>query len=238
LVTRADAQLRAGLKPHHIGEELVKRLVGRTQLADIIVHDAQAPEATRTLAAVLGRPDVPSIEVNARLVLPGSTLKLDGKHEVDCAFVYPNEVVALELKLGETGMSPGAFAGKFVEKGLGLSHAAARISGSVVSILDSNGRAGPGGGMTLSLSCSGRPVRPSWLLMVLESTWQKWARADDLANALGTAQLGGVLVLEELARSVGVRTARTVALEIADESVAAWFLGSDEAARTPTAGAA
>jgi len=212
------------LSPHHLGEGLVKRLLDLATLVDLPVHDLRSPTSSHPLGDLLGPMVVaPTFEANARLSLLGGSQNLDGMHQLDCALVFSTTVMALELKLGEKMMSPKQFSERFVAKTPRYSHRDTRISGSMVALLDWNGRVGPQGQPAVSLCCSGRPVQPQWLLMVRESTWRDWATAENLERVLGTAQLQGVLILEELARHVGLEKARATAVDLARESISTWF---------------
>jgi len=212
------------LSPHHFGEALVQRLLELARLAELSVHDPRNPAAAITLGALVDLPCGPvHVEANAPLDHPAGMPRFDGMHDIDCAVFFETSVLAIELKLGETRLSARDFADRFVSKAPRLTHQDARIAGSMVALLDWNGRKVPAGQPPVSLSCGCRPVQAPWLLLVREATWQSWSTVAHLCETLGTAQLAGVLTLEELARHVGVEKAREAALGLARDSISSWF---------------
>ena len=214
---------RRALSPHHFGEVLVARLLALADLAAIPVRAPHQPTTVLSLGTVLGV-DEPPVEIlpNARLEASPGSPRFDGMHDIDCALVFEREVVPIELKLGETGLSPALFGRRFVEKGTRLTHGDSAIAGSMVALLERNGREVDGQRSFVLRACA-RPVRRQWLLMLREETWLLWARTPGLLAKLGTQQLAGVITLEDLAEQVGVSRARELALAAAKESIGPWF---------------
>lgn len=212
------------LSPHHFGEALVKRLLELSRLAELPAHDPSNPDVASTLGALLDLWHAPvRIQANAPLDNPADGPRFDGMHDIDCALVFEKSVLSIELKLGETRLSARDFAERFMSKAPRLTHQDARIAGSMVALLDWNGRTAPAGQPAFSLACTGLPVRARWLLMVREATWLSWVTVAGLSGTLGTTQLAGVLTLEELARHVGIDRVRETALGLAKESINRWF---------------
>lgn len=211
------------LSPHHLGESLVERLLAQADLAALPAHDPARPSAELTVAGVLSLSARPTAIVgNAPLESQPGAPRFDGMHDVDCAVLFADEAIAIELKLGVTALAPATFASRFVAKAPRLTHGGSAIAGSMVALLDANGR-DPGAGPAISLRTCGLPVRRQWLLMLREGTWTTWARDESLQRTLGTSQLAGVLTLEDLVRHVGGERAREVARQIARESIDSWF---------------
>ena len=213
----------AVLSPHHLGEALVARLLALTDLTEVPVHDPRRPKDTLRLGAVLGT-ERPPLEILAKVRLQAieGAPRFDGMHDIDCALMFEDEVIPIELKLGETGLAPTTFAKRFVTPGTRLTHASSAVAGSMVSLLDDNGREG-GERLSFGLRARSRPVRRQWLLMLREETWRVWARTPDLVTKLGTRQLAGVMTLEEVVDRVGVVRARELAVAMARESIDPWF---------------
>jgi len=212
------------LSPHHFGEALVRRLLELARFAELPAHDPRNPAAAVTLGALIDSTHGPvGVEANAPLDHSAGMPRFDGMHDIDCAVFFETSVLAIELKLGETRLSARDFADRFVSKAPRLTHQDARIAGSMVAVLDWNGRKAPAGQPPISLCCSSRPVQAPWLLLVREATWQSWSAVAHLCETLGTAQLAGVLTLEELARHIGVEKAREAALGLARDSISSWF---------------
>lgn len=222
------AEAEPVLSPCHLGEALVKELAKAANLAELRGHDPKNPSVEIALGSLFDFSRAPSrVEANSPLENEPGSPRFDGMHDIDCAVVFEKTVIPIELKLGETRLSPRSFAERFVSKSPRLTHKNMRIAGSMVALLDWNQRAPLGGQPAISLRACGLPVQPRWLLMVREVTWQTWAKKKtELSGALGTVQLAAVLTLEELARHVGVEHARRVALGLAKESIGSWFPGS------------
>jgi len=211
------------LSPHHLGESLVEQLLAQADLAALPAHDPARPSAELTVAGVLSL-SAPPTRIVGKLPLGGQPglPGFDGMHDIDWAVLFADEAIAIELKLGVTALAPATFASRFVAKAPRLTHGDSAIAGSMVALLDANGR-DAGAGPAISLRACGLPVRKQWLLMLRAETWTMWARDESLLGTLGTSQLAGVLTLEDLVRHVGVERAREVARQIARESIDSWF---------------
>jgi hypothetical protein len=217
------------LSPHHLGEALVAVLLREANLGALPAHDPKHPGVKVALGSIIEVPQQrPRTEPNAHLE-PSRGLSFDGMHSIDCALFLERSVIAVEAKLGDTGLGPAEFCRRFVQKRPRLTrHSAGRVGGSMVALLDWNGRRSPAGQPKVQLSVGGLPVQRRWLLVVRGATWRSWSAVPHLARTLGTAQLGAVLTLDELAQHVGLDKARDLASGMASSSIRSWFSSAGE----------
>ena len=207
-----------------MGEALVAGLIGSADsLGDLPVRNPARPTVAMVLSDFVDCKVRPRALPNASLERSANSPRFDGQHQIDCALVRECEVVAMELKLGRTRLSPADFADRFVGNEVRLTHGNTALAGSMVALLDANGRGGAA--VELKLRACDRPVRQEWLLVLLEDVWDAWTRVPDLLARLKTRQMAGVITLEDLVRHVGVERAREVGLGIAKASIDSWFEG-------------
>jgi hypothetical protein len=219
------------LSLHHMGEVLCARLFRALepgQIGTLRVVDPRNDTETSlsdVLAAVRTAP--PDFQPSAQLeAADGRTF--DGMHDIDCALVFKDVVVGMELKLGTTRMRPSEFRTRFVTDGAKQANVPQLrgnlVDGSMVAFLDWNGRCPPTFKSTLHLRSLGKPVQPQWLLMVVDETLAQWRVRRQLGSTLGTQQLMGILSLQSVAKSIGSAKAKEIAKSIACAEIDRWSL--------------
>ena len=195
------------------------------------------------------KPD--AILANARLTDGRKKYRFDPMHGVDVALVCGDEALAIELKLGTTALSLSAFRRRFVDKiavksgkvgpfvrpdkpedgdgaeASGTAQVVEYVEGDMIQILDWDNTKD----LEFSLHvCDGlkrRSIRKKWFLMLRRQVWERhWQNGEGLAGlaeALGTKNLAGLLVFEDIARFLPPREAVRIAVELAEESIKKWF---------------
>jgi len=200
--------------PHLVGDALVAELLVRSGLRDVPAHRPSDIRERVALSALL--PSLAGFQtVESSTKLHEECLNVDGMHELDCAIVLRDSVIPVEAKLGDSGLPLKSFRKRFLGEPK-LTHRGRALGGSIPAILDHNGRTIAGGQTKIRLHAllPGRStlVQPQWVLVIADSTREKWSRkASDVASALGTRQLAAIVVLEDLVHIVGLSEATSVA---------------------------
>lgn len=216
------------LSPHHFGEALVSELLKNVDVDSLKVYDPGSGKDVLIRAAIGSQwGEIVEIRANEHLTDSSSGPKYDGMHDIDCAIIFENAVIAIELKLGQTRLLPTDFCKRFTSKVPKMTHENMRVGGSMVALLDWNGRNNliSEDQPKIDLFVGSKVVNHSWLLLVREAVLKEWRKEVNLASILGTSQLAGIFTLEGLAKEVDLNKARDIAKELVNVSIDSWFKG-------------
>lgn len=152
----------------HIGEQVIAAMFN------------QSEDVRRTLLSKVAEKDI-SLSFQAMPELPlenCGNYRFDGAHAIDIAVLFPesSKCLAIEAKLGVERLAANAFRERFLNQ-CGISHGGARITGSMVAILEGK----------LPPECTGEPVfvkfdgrsyrlLNSWVLIVRQRILDGWNR--------------------------------------------------------------
>ena len=157
---------------------------------------------------------------------PIGTISFDGAHKIDVAVPIPStkECIAIEMKLGETGLGKSTFENKFL-KGCELSsHKATRVNGSMIAILERKlpTQFGPPP-LTVSYNGAEHRLLTSWVLIIRQRVIDSWKRTGNPALSANCV----LLSFEEVATAFGNRGSFNCLVSelIEEDYYEAWFGG-------------
>ncbi|NUQ72765.1 MAG: hypothetical protein HUU21_04340 [Polyangiaceae bacterium] len=130
----------------------------------------------------------------------GGTAMCDGEQRIDVLCAGRTSALAMELKLGETRLSPGAFASRFLCPCTTSRHAPPRISGKMPAVLE---RLLPSPFETLHavIGAERYALANHWWLVLRAKVWNSWAKR--AAGSPLPTRLARVLLLENVVRVYG-----------------------------------
>ncbi len=203
----------------HVGERLLAAMV------------TCSPKVRSELAVHLG----PSVlrrraVVEAPLASFGA-LAFDGASRIDVGLVddEAGQVLAVEAKLGESRLSRRAFEERFLPP-CGVSHGGARVTGSMIAILEGKlPAAGPDARLLARVPAEAGgegtvEVEPRWALVVRRRTLEGWLRR----GLPGLSSRCAVIAFDDLVEAYGGRAAfNALVRELLEvDYFEAWKLGA------------
>ncbi|WP_291177463.1 hypothetical protein [Gimesia sp.] len=201
---------------HHIGEPLVasimRDLLANGKYSEITCRGfGDQTVSLRNLLKSHDFADELNVEDHVsiqRIRINNSDYGVDGESRIDCLLADKTKGMGMEIKLGTTRMTTGAFQKRFLMPCKKDKHEPPRVSGSMIAILDkrfdsfdSHLEMQEKDKVDISASYEGKslPMSDTWLLMVRQKVWEKWK----FGKTGPVIRACHVLIFEEIVKLLG-----------------------------------
>jgi hypothetical protein len=189
----------------HLGEDLIAEMLNslakRQELSHVICARTSRSFADDVRECGLGE-SLGFRADDALLVVRNgvSEYACDGEQKVDVLCTGVARAIAIESKLGETRMSSSEFRKRFCVRCEKSKHLNSRLSGSMVAVLERCLPFDDAPDLVAHVDDDEWDIAQPWWLVVRQSVFSKWQKADDFPVASAR-----ILVFDSLAQTYGSR---------------------------------